>query len=185
MDNYYEQKLLEVASWLTRDVMKSSKSINGGSFAVTACKSAAKYTSNTPIINWMLKQEKDMGLETPKPYRDFEERVYRHRDNLKNLIKIGGEFDRRIKEKADKFAKDQIVYCKTKQELKKAIEDKKIAKVDFCSIEKSGEKCAEYIEKEIGAEIRGVMGNIKEIPKGNCVICGRKADEVVYIGKSY
>ena len=105
--------------------------------------------------------------------------------DLKNLIKIGGEFDRRIKEKADKFAKDQIVYCKTKQELKKAIEDKKIAKVDFCSIEKSGEKCAEYIEKEIGAEIRGVMGNIKEIPKGNCVICGRKADEVVYIGKSY
>ena len=32
MHNYYEQKLLEVASWLTRDVMKSSKSLNGGSF---------------------------------------------------------------------------------------------------------------------------------------------------------
>ena len=61
--------------------------INGGSFAVTACKKNASYVSNKPIINWMLKQEKDMGLETPKPYRDFEEKVYRHRENLKGLIK--------------------------------------------------------------------------------------------------
>lgn len=32
MNNYYEQKLVEIASWLTRDVMKSSKSLNGGRF---------------------------------------------------------------------------------------------------------------------------------------------------------
>lgn len=61
--------------------------INGGSFAVTACKKSAKYVSNKPIINWMLKQEKNMGLSTPKPYRDFEEKVYRHRENLRDLIK--------------------------------------------------------------------------------------------------
>jgi len=35
----------------------------------------------------MLKQEKNMGLETPKPYREFEEKVYRHRENLRELIK--------------------------------------------------------------------------------------------------
>ena len=34
----------------------------------------------------MLKQEDDMGLDTPKPYRDFEERVFRHRKNLTELI---------------------------------------------------------------------------------------------------
>ena len=60
--------------------------INGGSFAVTACKDSAKYKSNIPVINWMLKQEEDMGLDTPKPYRDFEERVFKHRKNLKELI---------------------------------------------------------------------------------------------------
>ena len=60
--------------------------VNGGSFAVTACKKKASYISNLPIINWMLKQEDDMGLDTPKPYRDFEERVFRHRKNLKDLI---------------------------------------------------------------------------------------------------
>ncbi len=60
--------------------------INGGSFAVTACKSSAGYTSNTPIINWLLKQEEEMGLDTLKPYQDFEEKVFRHRNNLTDLI---------------------------------------------------------------------------------------------------
>lgn len=60
--------------------------INGGSFAVTACKKNASYKSNLPIINWMLKQEDGMGLDTLKPYRDFEERVFRHRKNLTELI---------------------------------------------------------------------------------------------------
>ena len=60
--------------------------VNGGSFAVTACKKNASLRSNTPIIKWMLQQEDDMGLDTPKPYRDFEERVYRHRKNLVELI---------------------------------------------------------------------------------------------------
>ena len=62
--------------------------INGGSFSVTACKKNASYKSNLPIINWMLKQEGDLGLETPKPYRDFEERVFRHRKNLTELIAV-------------------------------------------------------------------------------------------------
>ena len=60
--------------------------INGGSFAVTASKINAPYKSNTKIINWMIQQEDEMGLDTPKPFRDFEERVFRHRNNLRNLI---------------------------------------------------------------------------------------------------
>ncbi len=60
--------------------------INGGSFAVTASKKNAPYVPNTPVINWMLKQEGDMLLDTPKPYRDFENRVFRHRNNLYELI---------------------------------------------------------------------------------------------------
>ncbi|KFN39678.1 methyltransferase [Smithella sp. F21] len=60
--------------------------INGGSFAVTACKSHASFAQNGPIINWLLKQEEEMGLDTPKPYRDFEEMVFKHRKNLIDLI---------------------------------------------------------------------------------------------------
>ena len=61
--------------------------INGGSFAVTACKRDAKYKSNAPIINWMLNQEKDMGLDTIKPYEEFAIRTAQHKKNLTDLIK--------------------------------------------------------------------------------------------------
>lgn len=60
--------------------------INGGSFAVTAALQNSFYKSNMPLIDWMLHQEKDLLLDTPKPYRDFEERVFKHRNNLKKLI---------------------------------------------------------------------------------------------------
>jgi C-methyltransferase C-terminal domain/Putative zinc binding domain/Methyltransferase domain len=78
------KKMVEACGLRILDVQMNS--INGGSFAVTACKKSAFYVSNTPVINWMIKQEDDMGLDTPKPYRDFEDRVYRHRKNLTELI---------------------------------------------------------------------------------------------------
>ena len=77
--------MLERCNLKVIDVQMNS--INGGSFAVTAAKKSSSYSSNTPIIKWMLKQEEEMGLDTPKPYREFEERVYRHRNNLRDLIK--------------------------------------------------------------------------------------------------
>ncbi|MBL7937053.1 MAG: methyltransferase domain-containing protein [Bacteroidia bacterium] len=78
------KKLLESQNMRIIDVQMNS--VNGGSFAVTACKQSAGYTSNTPIINWMLQQEDDMELDTIKPYKDFEGRVFKHKKNLKELI---------------------------------------------------------------------------------------------------
>lgn len=63
-------------------------SINGGSFAVTATKADnLSIKSNQPVIDWLLGQENRMGLNTPRPYRDFEERVFRHREDLTRLIR--------------------------------------------------------------------------------------------------
>lgn len=78
------KNLLEACGMRVADVQMNA--INGGSFAVTACKKDSIIASNFPIINWMLRQEDDMGLDTPKPYRDFEERVFKHRKNLLGLI---------------------------------------------------------------------------------------------------
>ena len=78
------KNLLESCGMRVVDVQMNA--INGGSFAVTASKQNASYVSNTPIIKWMLQQEEEMGLDTPKPYRDFEERVFKHRKNLVDLI---------------------------------------------------------------------------------------------------
>jgi len=117
--------------------------------------------------------------------RDIKEKQTLPIKNISELKELGKEFDTRLKEKAEKFMKGKIVNCKTKQDIKKAVNEKKVAKVNFCSIEKQGEKCAEIIEKEINAEVRGTLINKKERPTGKCIICGKPAKEVVYVGKSY
>jgi SAM-dependent methyltransferase len=63
-------------------------SVNGGSFAVTACHADAPFASNRPLIDWMLRQEENLGLSSPKPYRQFEERVFQHRVDLFRLIEV-------------------------------------------------------------------------------------------------
>ena len=80
------KKILEQAGLRLIDVVMNA--INGGSFAVTAAKVTNKSVkTNQPVIDWLLEQEGRMGLNTPRPYRDFEERVFRHRDDLTRLIR--------------------------------------------------------------------------------------------------
>jgi hypothetical protein len=80
------KKILEQAGLRLVDVVMNA--INGGSFAVTAAKATNKSVkTNQPVIDWLLEQEGRMGLNTPRPYRDFEERVFRHRDDLTRLIR--------------------------------------------------------------------------------------------------
>jgi prolyl-tRNA synthetase len=104
---------------------------------------------------------------------------------LSDLKKQGESLDKRLKEKADQFLEKTIVDCKTKKEIEDTMKNKKIARAEFCSIDKEGVPCAEVIEKEIGAFVRGIRWDKKEKPSGKCVICGKKANEVVYIAKSY
>ena len=78
--------ILEKSGLRLVDVVMNA--VNGGSFAVTAAKAANKsIRTNQAVIDWLLEQELRMGLNTPRPYRDFEERVFRHRDDLTRLIR--------------------------------------------------------------------------------------------------
>lgn len=78
--------ILEAAGLRLVDVVMNA--VNGGSFAVTAARKSNKtLRSNQPVIDWLLEQEERMGLNTPRPYREFEERVFRHRDDLTRLIR--------------------------------------------------------------------------------------------------
>lgn len=78
--------ILEMAGLRLVDVTMNA--VNGGSFAVTAAKASnSSIKSNEAVINWLLGQEDRMGLNTPRPYREFEERVFRHRDDLTRLIR--------------------------------------------------------------------------------------------------
>ena len=64
-----------------------TNAINGGSFAVTAAHSRSTIKENTPVINWMLKQEERMKLDTDIPYFEFERNVQQHKEDLVSLVR--------------------------------------------------------------------------------------------------
>ncbi len=85
------QRILQAADYEILDVVMNA--VNGGSFAVSAVKKASGASggtgrkTNQPVIQWLLAEERRMGLETPRPFRDFEDRVYQHRQALTSLIR--------------------------------------------------------------------------------------------------
>ena len=89
------KSILERAGMRLVDVTMNA--VNGGSFTVTAAKASNhSIKSNQAVIAWLLEQEDRMGLNTPKPYRDFEERVFRHREDLTRLIRLLNADGKRI-----------------------------------------------------------------------------------------
>jgi hypothetical protein len=79
------QTILAAADLKVIDVQMNS--VNGGSFAVTAAPKASTRHVNQPVIEWLLGQEERMGLGTVRPFREFEDRVFRHRADLVRLLK--------------------------------------------------------------------------------------------------
>ncbi|MCX6749341.1 MAG: proline--tRNA ligase [Candidatus Pacearchaeota archaeon] len=152
------------------------------------------YTPGWKFHEWELKGvpfrieigEKELKAKTLTLFiRDTGKKEIISLKKFPDLKKLGEQFDERLRKNAEKMMEGRIVNCKTAVEIKKAVDNSKIAKVNWCSLEEAGIKCAESVEKSTGAEIRGTLANKNEKPLGKCIICGKKANEVVYIGKSY
>ena len=79
------EKILAAAEMEIVDV--GMNAVNGGSFAVTAARKGSGRRRNLSVIEWLLETESRMGLHTPKPFRDFEERVFEHRRSLSSLVR--------------------------------------------------------------------------------------------------
>lgn len=60
--------------------------VNGGSFSIMVSKKGAPYAVNTQQVDSVLQREQDLGLHTLKPYQEFEQRVLRHRDELRAFL---------------------------------------------------------------------------------------------------
>ena len=113
-----------------------------------------------------------------------EKEIIDEKNILEYLKKTSIEIDKNLIKEADKLFDSKIKEAKNKEEIKKIIEGGAIARVNFCSVDKSGEKCAGIIEKEICAQVRGTKLK-KEKATGKCAICGKSAKEIVYIARQY
>lgn len=79
------RRILDAADMKVLDVQMNS--VNGGSFAVTAGHRQSPVQSNDAVVEWLLGQEERMGLNTVRPFREFEDRVFRHKADLVRLLK--------------------------------------------------------------------------------------------------
>jgi len=85
---FYSLKVVEdmLSSKGLRIIDVELNDVNGGSFAVTACKNNASYKSNSKTIDELLENEDKLSIDTLKPYQAFNKRVLKHKKDIKNLI---------------------------------------------------------------------------------------------------
>ena len=107
------------------------------------------------------------------------------KDLVKTISKIAKEFTLNLKTQAEQAFTKNIVEVKDMKALEKAIENNKVVRAPFCSIDKDGEKYAEQIKEKTGAEIKGITLIKEKEPKEICIASGKPAKYYVYIGRGY
>jgi prolyl-tRNA synthetase len=117
--------------------------------------------------NQVILVRRDTNKKESIKIKDLEKKFTQTLENIQtNLFK-----------KAKKFLNESIIEVSNKTELKKAIKDKKIAKIKFCNTT----KCENLIKEETSATSRCIESNTK----GKCAYCGKEAKTIVYFSKSY
>ncbi|MCJ7648751.1 MAG: His/Gly/Thr/Pro-type tRNA ligase C-terminal domain-containing protein, partial [Candidatus Lokiarchaeota archaeon] len=107
-------------------------------------------------------------------------------NDLVNVVtQIAKDYTREIKEKSVVDFESQIECVYEKDAAITAINNGKIVCCGFCSIDMEGEHCAEIVEKDIGAFVRGRRVDDEKHEFATCLICGKPATCTVYIAKSY
>lgn len=89
-----------------------------------------------------------------------------------------------IKQSND-FLRSHIFEAKNLSELEKQIKKGGFVKVNFCSMNEDGAACAEKIEKDLLARVRGTRADKNEKPSGKCIVCGSPAKCVAYVARQY
>jgi hypothetical protein len=78
------REMLEAEGMKVVDVWMNA--VNGGSFAVTASRRQSRHPEATAICSWIMQRESHLGLGNPAVYRDFERRIWEHRQELRSLV---------------------------------------------------------------------------------------------------
>jgi prolyl-tRNA synthetase len=107
------------------------------------------------------------------------------KDLKKHVKSLGKEIDQTLRSQAEARFDGLIVDADTIGQIADAMDRGKIARTPFCTTEMQGLSCDEEIKDKTGGEIRGTRIDIDEDVTGVCPVCGRVAQDVVYIARSY
>ena len=114
--------------------------------------------------------------------RDILERVKVEFGDLESSIeRLMDELARNLREKSERMMRELITDARSLDEIRKILDERRIARVEWCG--ETG--CADNIKENVGGEIRGERYDVAERPQGTCVACGKPAKTVVYIARAY
>jgi prolyl-tRNA synthetase len=114
-----------------------------------------------------------------------EKKQVREGDVMEAVEKAGSELTENLRKRALEEFTGKVADAQSFEALEKTLSEGKIARTSFCSITTDSIKCAEEVERKLGARVRGIRADIRENPSGNCPFCGRAAKEVVYLARQY
>jgi len=120
--------------------------------------------------------------------RDTREKEMISVNDLKKKIEfLSVDILKTLKKKADAYFDNHIFEARTLAEVRDILmKNPGIIKAPWCSINIDGENCSDILRKEtVGGKVRGVLFNKQEKVSGKCIICGKKANHLVYIAKSH
>lgn len=114
--------------------------------------------------------------------RDTFERL---RADLNELPTILGEvlvtIARSLRERNQRVLQQMISRVFSSDEAREVLTAKRVASLEWCG----SQKCADELKEKTGGELRGTRYDTVEVPRGNCAVCRRKSEYVVYLAKAY
>ncbi|MBN1214415.1 MAG: proline--tRNA ligase [Candidatus Lokiarchaeota archaeon] len=116
---------------------------------------------------------------------DGEKAFIKENELDKYLEDVSKKYTNELKKKTLLDFESQIEVCYEQDSAKEAIENGKIVCCGFCSIDMEAYQCAEKIEKDLGAFVRGKRVDHEKHEFATCLICGKPATCTIYIAKSY
>jgi len=93
-----------------------------------------------------------------------------------------------LTEVAEKRLEEKTIDAETLEEAFAKIRDGyEILRAPFCTIEMEGVDCASRISERLGLEVRGHRLDREERPDpgAKCIVCGKRATEIVYLAEAY
>ena len=118
--------------------------------------------------------------------RHTKEKSFVKLDKLKEFVEdIAGNYTADLKKKNLVAFQKLVVKADSMEAARKAIEDRKIVACGLCSIGMDGFTCAEKLEKGTNGLVRGKKVGKEDIRFDKCIVCGKKAEETVYLARSY
>lgn len=109
----------------------------------------------------------------------FEKKIIKESDISKEAKIILEKIQDKLYENSKQLNKNIIVEVSNAKDISESMQNKKVAKVNWCSSEKCWIKIKEISE---GIELFGT--DLKQV-KGKCVICKENSDEIGYIANTY